>query len=129
MGIVRTGIVRRTVPGGGKKLYASRIMYSNIGHDELIGYMQKNANVGRATAVAAVDVFAKVFATWVLHGHAIQVPELGTFSLSAKTKAASSLEDATGDVIRRLRVRFTPVKHLKESAKSTRFQGIVVEDD
>lgn len=59
MGIVRTGIVQRTVPGGGKKLYASRIMYSNIGHDELIGYMQKNANVGRATAVAAVDVFAK----------------------------------------------------------------------
>lgn len=129
MGIVRTGIVQRTVPGGGKKMYASKIMYSNVGHDELISYMQRNANIGRATAVAAVDVFVKVFQAWVMNGHAIRVPELGTFSLSAKTKSVASLDKADASVIRRLRVRFTPVKHLKESARSTRFQGIVVDDD
>ena len=129
MGIVRTGIVQRTVPNGGRKLYASKIMYSNVGHDELISYMQRNANIGRATAVAAVDVFVKVFQAWVMNGHAIRVPELGTFSLSAKTKSVASRGKADASVIRRRRVRFTPLKHLKESARSTRFQGIVVDDD
>lgn len=110
-------------------MYATGVTFSNIGSEELLAYMAQNSQVGRATAQAALDAFVKLFKTYVLNGHAIQVPELGTFSLSAKTKSVTNLEEATGDIIKRLRVRFTPAKVVRLNAKSTRFAGITVADD
>lgn len=149
MGTIRQGIIRRTVPGGGSKLYAIGVHYSRINDSELINYMLQNSQVGRATAVAAVEAFKAVFATFLLNGHTIQVPALGTLSLTcnsdtkkvtktppaapidtdAKKKQLSEFRQNVANAIENYRIRFTPAPRMQMAAKSVRFQGIIVEED
>lgn len=147
MGTIRQGIVRRPVPGGGNKLYAAGLHYSRITDAELINYMLQNSQVGRATAVAAVEAFKAVFSTFLLNGHTITVPALGTFSLTcnsdtkkvtitppentdtpANKKEMSAFRQQVADAIENFNIRYTPTARTRMAAKSVRFQGIIVED-
>ena len=146
MGLIRTGIVQRTLPGGGKKLFALGLHYDNIGDDELIEYMQQNTQVGIASAVAAVKAFKAVLNTFLLNGHTIVIPRLGTFSLNCNGKMIPDTRPAKVETeeekkqmrdflqklvsgIYNVRVRFTPTATVRVAAKSAQFQGIIVQDD
>ncbi|MCH5178141.1 MAG: hypothetical protein J1F13_00545 [Prevotellaceae bacterium] len=124
MGLLRTGIVKRSVFKDGKKLFPTVLLYSNITDRELINYMLQNSQVGRTTAVAAVEAFKAAFTTFLLNGHTMVVPAVGTFSLSAKCKAVDSLKDV-GRSIQRLRIRYTPESIIKVAAKSSQFRGLL----
>ena len=128
MGLLRTGIVRRTNLKGGKKLYPTVLLYSNITDSELVNYMQQNSQVGHSMAVAAVEAFKAAFTTFLLNGHSMEVPAVGTFSMSANCKAVSEEKDA-GRSIRRLKVRFTPAGKIALAAKSVQFKGIIEPED
>lgn len=148
MGTIRQGIVRRNVPGGGTKLYATGVHYSRIDDNGLILYMLQNSQVGRASAVAAVEAFKAAFTTFLMNGHTMVVPALGTFSLTCNSKTSlithtppaepintdakkQQLADFRRDVqnaIQNIRVRFTPQTLMQLAAKSVRFQPIIVED-
>gem|GEM_PF-6722486 len=44
-GTIRTGIVQRSTMGGGKKLYAIGLHYSNIKDEDLISHIQTNSQI------------------------------------------------------------------------------------
>ena len=66
MAEIKVGIVRRTNPGGGKKLYALGLHYTNISEAELLNYMQQNSQLGKGLAVAAVEAFKAAFTTFLV---------------------------------------------------------------
>ena len=146
MGLIKTGIVRRKSFGGGAKLYATGLHYDNIGDEQLIQTMAQNSQIGVASAVAAVHAFRKVVTTFLLNGHTIVVPRLGTFSLTCNgkmipdTRPAKVETDAEKkqmrdflqnlvDGIYNVKVRFTPTPQVSVAAKSAQFQNIIVQDD
>ena len=149
MGTIRQGIVRRKVMGGGEKLYAIGLHYSRIDDKGLIDYMLQNSQVGRTSAVAAVEAFKAAFTTFLLNGHTMKVPALGTFSLTCnsdtkkitltppappldtpeKKKQLSDFRKQVADAVVNFRVRYTPANRMRLAAKSVRFQGIVVPED
>ena len=146
MGLIKTGIVERKGFGGGKKLYAIGLHYNNIGDEQLVQTMAQNSQIGVASAVAAVHAFRKVITTFLLNGHTIVVPRLGTFSLSCNgkmipdTRPAKVETDAEKkqmrdflqnlvDGIYNVKVRFTPTPQVTVAAKSAQFQNIIVQDD
>lgn len=126
MGLLRTGIVQRNVFKDGKKLFPTVLLYSNISDRELINYMLQNSQVGRSTAVAAVEAFKAAFTTFLLNGHTMVIPAVGTFSLSAKCKAVNSL-DNVGQSIQRLKIRYTPENIIRVAAKSSKFRSLLSE--
>lgn len=138
MGTIRVGIIQRTVFKGGKKLFPVGLKYSNIGEKELLNYMLQNSQVGRATAVCAVEAFRAAFETFLLNGHTMSVPALGTFSLSCNCKrvqgeppaktdkeAYSKFVRSVSDNIYNFKVRYTPESDIRMGARSAKFQGIV----
>lgn len=149
MGIIRQGIVRRKAFGGGTKLYATGLTYSNIKDAELLTYMLQNSQVGRSAAVAAVEAFKAAFTTFLMHGHTMTVPALGTFSLTcnsdtkkitltppaepidtdAKKKQLADFRRQVGAAVENISIRFTPQARMQLAAKSVRFQPVIVEDD
>ena len=146
MGLIKTGIVRRKSFGGGAKLYATGLHYDNIGDEQLVQTMAQNSQIGVASAVAAVHAFRKVVTTFLLNGHTIVVPRLGTFSLSCNgkmipdTRPAKVETDAEKKQMRdflqnlvngidNVKVRFTPTPQVSVAAKSAQFQNIIVQDD
>ena len=146
MGLIKTGIVRRKSFGGGAKLYATGLHYDNIGDEQLIQTMAQNSQIGVASAVAAVHAFRKVVTTFLLNGHTIVVPRLGTFSLSCNGKMIPDTRPAKVETdeekkqmreflqnlvngIENVKVRFTPTPQVTVAAKSAQFQNIIVQDD
>ena len=143
MGLIKTGIVSRKGFGGGTKLYAIGLHYDNIKDEELVQYMTQNLQIGVASAVAAVHAFRKVVTTFLLNGHTIVVPRLGTFSLSCNGKLIPDTRPAKVetdeekkqmreflqklvDGIYNVKVRYTPTPKVTVAAKSAQFQNIIV---
>lgn len=147
MAEIKVGIVRRTNFKGGKKLYALGLHYTNISEAELMHYMQQNSQLGKGLAVAAVEAFKAAFTTFLMNGHSMQVPYLGTFSLTCNSDTKKvTLTPSDGnteqdkennrkfkrqvrDAIENIRVRFTPIAKIRTSAKSVQFKPTIVDPD
>jgi len=129
MGTLQTTITQRTSPAGEKKLYANIVNYSNIGNDQLVEYMATNSGINKSTAIAAVYALRSILTNYLLNGHTVVVPQLGTFSLGCNSKAQDTKDKVTADTIKRLKIRFTPETSINTAAKSIRFKGIVSEDE
>ena len=128
MGTLQTTITMRTTPQGVKKLYPNIVSYKKISNNDLIEYMVQNSSVSKSTALAAVAALRQVFSNYVLNGHGVQIPQLGIFTLAAKTNAVDDLKKCGASCVKNLKVRFTPTVLLKNACKSVKFQGIVKDD-
>ena len=129
MGILKTGIVQRTDLNGSKKNYATTVMYSNIGNDELIEYMSNNANISKATALSCLYAFKGLVYTFLLNGHTLHVPQIGRFSLSLQAREADSIDKVGPNCVKKLKIRFSPTRTLAQASKSVRFHNIFIQDD
>ncbi len=149
MGIIRFGASHRPIPGGGKKYYSNGLHLARIDDAGLIDYMLQNSQVGRTSAVAAVEAFKAAFTTFLMNGHTMQVPALGTFSLTCSTDTKKITHRAPdkpwntdekkeqvavwrkecADAITDINVRFTPAARVRLAAKSVSFQGIITDED
>ena len=148
MGIIRFGASRRPIPGGGTKYYANGFHLARIDDAGLIDYMLQNSQVGRVSAVSAVEAFKAAFTTFLMNGHTMVVPALGTFSLTchtdtkkitsrcpdkpwdtdAKKEQLAAWRKQCADAITAINVRFTPTARVRLAAKSVQFHGILTED-
>ena len=124
---VNVGVSKRPIPGGGTKYYPTGLVYSNINDDGLVQYMQQNSQVSETAARSAVKAFKAAFETFLINGHTMVIPSLGTFSLSAQCKAQEEVSSVEA-TIKNIRVRFTPTAQVRRAAKSARFQMLPVED-
>ena len=148
MGIIKTGVVRRTNLKGGRKLYATGVSYSNINDEGLISYLQQNGQLSRGLAVAAIEAFRAAFNTFLMNGHSMTIPSLGSFSLTcnsdtkkvtttpvdnpqteAEKEQMKEFKKQLTAAIRNIRVSFNPVARVRMSAKSVRFHPVIIEDD
>ena len=128
MGTLKTTITRRTVPGGGKKLFPNIVSFKSIGNDDLIERMMQNSGINKVVAIAAAAALRQVFTNYVLNGHTVQIPQLGTFSLSARTKSVTDKDKAGPSCIKAIRIRFTPAGTTMQAAKSVKFSSLVEDD-
>ena len=129
MGTLQTTITQRTSPAGEKKLYANIVSYSNIGNNKLVQYMENNSGVPKGVAIAAVYALRNIISNYVLNGHTVVIPQLGTFSILCKAKAQESSDKVNASTVKRLKIRFTPVTTISTAVKSVKFKGIMPEDD
>ena len=126
---LQTTITIRTAPTGGTRLYPNIVSYKKIGNDELINYMVQNSGINKAVAIAATAALRQVFENYVLNGHSVQIPQLGTFSPSARTKAVSKLADCNASCIENVKLRFTPTGSTQQACKAVKFQGLIKDDE
>ena len=128
MGLLKTTITSRTSPEGGKKLYPNIVSFSNIGNDQMVEYLAVNSGINRPLAIAAVNALRAIFVNYLMNGHTVQIPQLGTFSLSARTKSVADKDKAGPSCIKAIRIRFTPAGTTMQAAKSVKFSSLVDDD-
>ena len=128
MGTLKTTITQRSIPGGGKRLFANIVSFKNIGNDELVERMMQNSGINKGVALAAAAALRQVFTNYVLNGHTVQIPQLCTFSLSARTRSVDSKDKATPACIRTIKIRLTPCATTAQAARSVKFSSLVEDD-
>lgn len=99
------------------------VCYSNISAEEFLDTMSRNSGINKGSLYTACYEIAKTLKTFVLQGHSVTVPEIGTFRFSVKAKAADSEYDAGASKVYRKSILFLPNKNFKKELKSVKLKN------
>ena len=125
MPTLRYKVVERQNPVTSTKVfYAVRESYAieRIKTDDLIDSISENSQLPRAIVPAALAAILKSITNFVLNGHSVTVPRLGTFTGTITSRSAESREAFTASNIKGMRVHFRKSPELDQASRySVRF--------
>lgn len=99
---------------------------ARIFRNKPIGFERVAEEIADSTTVSEVDVMAvlmaleKVITRHILDGTTVKLGALGYFEPNISAKAVDTLEEATIDTIRRLKVNFQPSVKFKKKLKASK---------
>ncbi len=126
MGILKTTISKRTLLSGANKLYPNIVHTQPINTEALVSYMVEHSQISRPVAYNAIFAFRSLIETFVMNGHTVKIPQIGTFSLSCKTKAVDTEKEAVPKNCQpKFKLRFTPTKSIKTMTRSVSFRSML----
>lgn len=114
------------------KLVGQADRYSTIDYKAIIGYAAKAAAVPESSIEMAMEAIYDAMNYFVLNGHSVQIPNLGTFSIGVRAKGAMSEAEFTAQFSQNLRgvyIHFLPDSELKQMLASTSISTTVEEDE
>ena len=94
-----------------EKLVGQPVRYSTIDYPEVIAYAAKAAGVPESTIAMANEALFDAMDYFVLNGHSVQIPNLGTFFISVRVKSTATEAEFTANFAKNLRgvhIRFRP---------------------
>ena len=122
---------RRIAFNGQEKLIGQASRYSTIGYDAIVAYAAKAAAVPESSIEMSMEALFDALNYFVLNGHSVQIPYLGTFSLGVRVKSSESEAEFTNNFSRNLRgvkIHFLPDSDLKAMIASTSISTSVDEE-
>ena len=99
----------------------------DITDEDIIAYAAQAAHVPEACLVLAQDALYDAIDFFCRQGHAVQIPNLGTFSVKLNSKVVATPKEANAESVTHRRLRFYPKKRLK-AACSLKNIRINIED-
>lgn len=92
-------------------LHPSR--YSTIDASQIVEYCAQNSMVPKAYISGAMVALSQCVTNFLLNGHHIVFPNLGTFSITSTGYAEGNVDKAGLEQLKKLNVRFLPCRDLK----------------
>jgi nucleoid DNA-binding protein len=123
---------RRIAFNGSEKLVGQADRYSTIPYASIISYAAKAAAVPESSIEMAMEALFDAMNYFVLNGHSVQIPNLGTFSIGVRAKSAADESEFTANFSQNLRnvvIRFLPDSELKQMIASTAISTTVDEEN
>ena len=124
--------VRRIGYNDTEKLVGQAHRYTTIGYDAVVAYAAKAAAVPESTIDMSMDALHDSMNYFLLNGHSVQIPNLGTFSLGVSAKSTGSEAEFKADFSKNLRgikIRFLPDPELKAMIANTAISTDVEDED
>ena len=122
-GQVKIGFkVRRIGYNDTEKLVGQAHRYTTIGYDAVVAYAAKAAAVPESSIDMSMEALFDAMDYFVLNGHSVQIPNLGTFSIGVRAKSTGSEAEFTADFsknLRSIKIRFLPDPELKAMIANT----------
>ena len=119
---------RRIAFNNTEKLVGSTDRYSTIDYQSIVAYAAKAAAVPESSVEMAMEAIFDAMNYFVLNGHSVQIPNLGTFSIGVRAKSATNEVEFTNQFSQNLRgvnIRFLPDPELKQMLASTSIKTTV----
>lgn len=77
-----------------KEGYATRpVRYTTIKAADLVDAASRNNSIPKSYIETACEAIANEFQNYILNGHSVQVPQVGTFRLVLKVKSKETADD------------------------------------
>ena len=83
---------------GNEKLIGLADRYSTIDYKSIIAYAAKAAAVPESSIEMAMEAIYDAMNYFVLNGHSVQIPNMGTFSLGISAKTAATEAEFTAKI-------------------------------
>mgnify|MGYP002623753519 CR=1 FL=1 len=85
-----------------------------IDHDDIVAYAAKAANAPANDVNTALDALLDAITYFVINGHTVQIPGLGSLGTITKVKVAQTLEEAGTDNIKNTHIQFYPNQQMRQ---------------
>ncbi len=125
MGVIRYKVVQKRNPiNDSVKYYAQPELYSQISKEDIIEAAQRNTSIPRAYLDMAYDALINEVENFVMNGHSVQIPNLGTISCRIRGTGADSREEYSTDHISKVGFTFLPDPYIKKLLKKVQFRQV-----
>lgn len=125
MGVIRYKVVEKRNPiDGSVKYYAQPELYSQISKQDIIEAAQRNTSIPRAYLDMAYDALINEVENFVMNGHSVQIPNLGTISCRIRGNGSESRATYTTDLIIKVGFTFLPDAYIKKLLKKIQFRQV-----
>lgn len=99
------------------KFYASPVHAPRIKTEDLVAYIAENSQIPKAIVRAGLSAIQKSIYNFVLNGHSVTVPQLGTFGITIRSKGALSEETFDASNIRSAHCTFRSAANIVEPTR------------
>ena len=96
--------------------------YNKLSDSKVIEEAAVRSGLSRGVIQASWDALGKVLTAWVVEGHSVPFPGVGTMRFGVRAKSVANVEDVAADLITTRRVIFTPSTEIKKELKETSIQ-------
>lgn len=90
------------------------VRYTTMNGDDITDYCTSNSSIPKAYVGATITALSQCIENFLLNGHSVVFPGLGTFSLSSNGITETDAAKAGVEQLNKLKVRFLPCTRLKE---------------
>lgn len=106
-----------------KNAYVTRsVTLPRIDKDYLLARAADNSGVRRGVFYAAVDALCNEFKNFLLNGHSVEVPEIGSFRFAVNATASDEQPESAAELVYRRKIIYTPNKDLWRSLQAISLQ-------
>ena len=105
-----------------EKLVGRAVNYRTIPYSEIISYAAQAASVPESNIEISMEALYDAMNYFVMNGHRVQLPHLGTFYLKARVKSTATKEEFVANFskdLRQISIRFLPAPELKAMIATT----------
>ena len=105
-----------------EKLVGRAVNYRTIPYSEVISYAAQAASVPESNIEISMEALYDAMNYFVMNGHRVQIPHLGTFYLKVRVKSTATKEEFVANFSKNLRqvsIGFLPDPELKAMIAST----------
>ena len=105
-----------------EKLVGRAVNYRTIPYSEIISYAAQAASVPESNIEISMEALYDAMNYFVMNGHRVQIPHLGTFYLKVRVKSTATKEEFVANFSKNLRqisIRFLPAPELKAMIATT----------
>lgn len=125
MGVIRYKVVAKRNPiDATVKYYAQPELYSQISKEDIVEAAQRNTSIPRAYLDMAYDALINEVENFVMNGHSVQIPNLGTISCRLRGNGADSRDTFTTEKISKVGFTFLPDPYIKKLLKKVQFRQV-----
>lgn len=125
MGVIRYKVVSKRNPlDDSVKFYAQPELYSQISKEDIVEAAQRNTSIPRAYLDMAYDALINEVENFVMNGHSVQIPNLGTISCRINGTGAETRVKYTTEHIRKVGFTFLPDPYIKKLLKKVQFRQV-----
>ena len=119
---------RRIAYNDTEMLVGQAVRFSTISYESIIAYASKAANVPESSISMSMEALYDAMNFFVLNGHSVKIPNLGTFYLSVRVKSAATKEEFIANFAKNLShvsIQYQPAPELKAKIASTVINTVV----
>lgn len=125
MGVIRYKVVAKRNPlDDSVKYYAQPELYSQISKQDIIEAAQRNTSIPRAYLDMAYDALINEVENFVMNGHSVQIPNLGTISCRIRGEGADARKNYSTELIKKVGFTFLPDPYIKKLLKKIQFRQV-----
>lgn len=128
-GQVNIGYKKRRIAYNGTEMLVGQAMrYSTIPYESVVSYASQAAGVPESRIKISMEALYDAMDYFVLNGHSVKIPNLGTFYPSVRVKSTATKEEFVAnfkDNLRNITIRFLPDPELKDKIAKTAINTLV----